>query len=106
MLCEAQGIEPDPELIPLEFSDFPEIVETAATIYNKLRDTYIPQEMPHYIGKDLTPLEMLYRMYDVEDPEEKRFILDVITIFDYYAVQSSGKRIEAEVKKLKNKPKK
>lgn len=106
MLCEAQGLEPDPAVMPWELDDFPEIVETATIIYNKLRDVYIPGDMPHFIGKDLAALDTILKIYEVLDPEDQRLILDVITIYDFYAVKASRTRIEAEMKKMKAKGKK
>lgn len=91
--------------MPLDIGDFPPIVEMALIIYNKLRDTYIPGDMPHYIGKDLAPITSLFDIYEVNDLEERRFIMDVLSILDHFAIKASRDRIEAANKKIRNKGK-
>lgn len=103
MICEAMGHEPDPKAMPWDLDDFPEIIQTATILYNKLRDTYIPGEMPHFIGKDLAALESLFRIYEVTDFEDQRLILDVITIYDHHSVNASKTRIEKAMKKMNQK---
>lgn len=99
------GHEPDPSQIPYELDDFPQIVQVALMIYNNLRDTYIPGEMPHYIGKDLSALPILFGIHYVTDTDEQKTVLDVINIFDTAAVKASKARIEAVIAKSKRKPK-
>jgi hypothetical protein len=106
LICESLGHEPDTAAMPFDLEDFPDIVHVALTIYNNLRDTYIPGDMPHYIGKDLSPILALFSIHHVTDTSEQKMVLDVINIFDAAAVKASRARIDAANKKIKKQPKK
>lgn len=85
----------DDSAMPIDINDFPDIVQLALHIYNSLRDTFIPGELPMFIGKDLSALPALFDIYEITTRERKEFILDVINIFDAEAVAVARKRIEA-----------
>lgn len=102
LLCEAQGIEPDPKVMPLDLNDFPPIVLLALNMFNQLRDVYIPGDFPTYIGKDLGALLTLLDIYEITQPRDKQLILKVINILDSAAVTAAKAKIEAVRKK--NKP--
>ena len=88
ILCESQGIDPNPEVMAkfIEVNDLPEIVQIAMEIYNNLTDTYVPGEIPIFIGKDKTALPFLYETFGI--PEDlKLFVLQVINIFDSMLVR-------------------
>lgn len=94
-LCEAQNVTPDPGVLSsyVELQDLPEIVQIALTIYNNLSDNYVPGDIPIFIGKDKSSLNILYEIYGVHG-EMKEFVLQIINIFDSLAVEASRKKIE------------
>lgn len=98
-ICEQLGQEPDENAMPLEMEDFPPIVSLGIAIFNQLRDTYIPTEMPIYRGKDLTSLPVLLDIFEVTSQVEKEFLLRIINILDAEAVIAANKR------RASNKPK-
>lgn len=103
--CRLQEIEPDPRAIPLDLTDFPEIVAVAISIFNGLRDTFIPGEIPQYSGKDITGLPILFDIYEITDTFDKQLILRTINILDGAARLTAQKEIErARKKATKGKP--
>jgi len=104
LLCESLGTEPNPEAMPLELEDFPDIVGQGLQIFNDLRDTYVPGEYPCYNGKDLSSLEILYNIYEIHDVRERQIILRVINIFDNSAVIAARKKLETLRKQNAKKP--
>lgn len=104
-MCESLGEKPNPDVLKrfVEIHDFPEVAQTALTIYNNLSDNYIPGDYPTYLGKDKSALLVFFDVYGVEDPDEKSLILQIINIFDSHAVAASRKRVEAAIKKSKMK---
>ena len=104
-MCESMGQDPNPEVLKrfVEIHDFPEVVQTGMTRYNNLSDNYLPGDYPTYLGKDKSSLLVLFDVYGVEDSDEKGLILSIINIFDSHAVTASRKRVEAAIKKAKNK---
>lgn len=94
LLCESMGIEPDPDVMPVELQDFPPIVSTSMQIYNSLIDCFIPGELPIFIGKDKAALGVLFDIYGIIDPIEKEFVLHFVNIFDSKAVEAARKRAE------------
>lgn len=75
-MCEALGTEPKEEEIPPTLDDFPAEVHTALLIYNNLRDIVEPMSGV-FMGKDLSTVEILFRLYNVEDYEQQ-FCLETI----------------------------
>jgi hypothetical protein len=98
LLCKAQGIEPDIGIIPMDFSDFPEIVHTSFEIYNNLEDRfqYINMETPAiFIGKEKSILKFLLEdIYLINTQYEKKLILDILNIIDKHAVKTSLDRLK------------
>lgn len=92
MICEKFGTEPDPNKMPLELDDFPPIVALGVTLFNQLRDTYIPGEIPHYSGKDLSALPVLFDIFDVTSSTDKQFLLRIINILDAEAVEAARRK--------------
>lgn len=99
-MCESLGTTPDPRAMPMDMSDFPEIVHIAVTIYNNLMDCYIPGDIPMFIGKDKSSLQVLFDIYGVLE-SEKELVLQIINIFDTKAVEASRRRVEKLGKKSK-----
>lgn len=100
-ICEVLGEKPNPEAMPLEMSDFPPIISLAFTIFNSLRDTFMPTEIPVYTGKDLAGLPVLLDIYEVTEPSDKQLLLQVINVLDAQAVAASRAEL---AKRAKTKP--
>lgn len=67
-MCEQLGTEPVESEIPVEYSDFPAIVQTAFTIYYMLRDIWDPMG-GNYMGKDTSVLFEFFNLYEIEHAE-------------------------------------
>ena len=97
-VCEQLGQEPDLEKMPLDISDFPEIVQIAMQTFNMLGDRV--QADIGYIGKDYTNLPIYIKIYGISDLE---FFLHLISWFDGRAVKKSSEQMKKELAKLKRK---
>jgi hypothetical protein len=79
-MCETLGTEPNPDEIPTEFSDFPELVQQVITIYYLLTDRWEGMSGT-YLGKDLTIVFNLFEMYHL-DKQEQLLALQLIQLLD------------------------
>lgn len=95
-MCDALSIEPVEEDIPLEYSDFPDLVQTCFLMYSKLRDIWDPMG-GNYLGKDLSIIFKLFDLYYIDDQEERIIALDIIQTMD-----NSRSKIISEKVKLKS----
>lgn len=98
LLCKAQGLEPNPDLIPLDFADFPEIVHTAFEIYNMLEDRFqfVNMETPAvFIGKEKTIIKFLMDdIFLINTQYEKKLIMDIISVIDRHAVSTAIQKLK------------
>ena len=103
LICKSQGTEPDPNIMPIDYSDFPEIVPLAFDIYNQLPDRFqfVNMETPElFIGKDKLLLKFLFDdIYLIYSQYEKKLILDIINIIDKNAVKESLNKLKRKVGK-------
>ncbi|AYJ73274.1 tail assembly chaperone [Proteus phage Stubb] len=98
------GRPPPPEdSRPIEFESLDTECKLAFMIFNRLRDTYVPGQMPQYNGKDLSGLPVLFEIYGITDNVEKEEILDLITILDGAAVKTSADSIKKAIKRSSSK---
>lgn len=97
-MCEQLGKEPDPEEMPPDMEDFPEIVQISIVIFNYLGDRVYPDI--GYVGKDYTNLPILIDIYGVEDVE---LLLSIVGFLDSRAIQKSSEALKQEREKLKRK---
>jgi hypothetical protein len=67
-MCEMLGDEPNEEDIPLEITDFPELVQQSFIIYRLLPDVWDTMN-GGYLGKDYTIVFNLFTMYELENYE-------------------------------------
>lgn len=79
-MCEALGTEPDENEIPVEYDDFPDIVQEAIGVYYKLRDEW-DSFSGTYMGKSYVGLAEIFDILEIEKCDRK-YILDWITIMD------------------------
>jgi hypothetical protein len=68
-MCEMLGNEPLEEEIPIEFSDFPILVQQVFTVYHYLPDKWDPMG-GNYLGKDLSIVFHLFGALSIEPVEE------------------------------------
>jgi len=92
--------EPKVEEMPPDYEDFPDIVIDAIETFNSLGDRIFADV--GYTGKDYTNLPYYIKINHVEEDQEEIF-LDILLRLDAQAIQTSQKRIKAEVDKMKRK---
>jgi hypothetical protein len=79
-MCDALGSTPIEEEIPIEFEDFPVLVQTALTLYETLRDEW-DYMAGNYIGKSHGNIFLLFDLYMIEE-EERLLVYKIITLAD------------------------
>lgn len=100
------GEKPDPNRMPIDFSDFPPLVRDAIEIFNRLGDRYTSTDLgPLYIGKDLSTLPLYYDTYLIQDADDKKLLLEIIQHLDSKQVKQAVSKWKQEAKKIKNKAK-
>jgi hypothetical protein len=92
--------EPKPEEMPPDYEDFPDIVIDAIETFNSLGDRIFADV--GYTGKDYTNLPYYMKINNIADDEQELF-LDILLRLDAQAIQTSHKRIKAEMDKIKRK---
>lgn len=97
-MCEQIGKEPNPDEIPPDWEDFPEIVQVAINTFNMLGDRVFPEI--GYIGKDYTNLSEFMEVYEIQD---KEYFLDILNWLDSRAIKKSSEELKREYDKLKRK---
>lgn len=80
-MCELLGNEPKDEDIPIELSDFPDLIQQILSIYSILKDTWDTMG-GSYLGKDLTILPMLLDCYSIDTKDEILIVLDIVQYID------------------------
>ncbi|QQO38507.1 hypothetical protein VPG01_149 [Vibrio phage VPG01] len=105
-MCAQLGETPDPKRIPVDFSDFPSLVKDAIEIYNRLGDRFTSTDLgPLYIGKDLNTLDLFYNVYQINDMEDRKLVMEVIQHVDSKMVKKAVSKWNTEAKKIKAKTK-
>ena len=79
-MCEMLGNEPVEEEIPIEFTDFPILVQQVFTIYYYLPDTWDPMG-GNYLGKNLSIVFNLFGALNIDSLEES-LCLQLLMIID------------------------
>lgn len=80
-MCEALGVEPVEDQIPVEFSDLPIEVQQCFKYYRLLRDIWDPMG-GSYMGKDMSTIFDIFELYEL-DTAEKLLAIDIIQDIDY-----------------------
>ncbi len=84
-MCEMLGQEPLEEEIPVELSDFPDLVQTCFLVYQFLKDNWDTMN-GGYLGKDYSNVFKLFEIYYI-DTQEYLICLEVLHHMD--SVRSS-----------------
>tara|TARA_B100001094_G_C17774374_1_gene596616 strand:+ start:148 stop:474 length:327 start_codon:yes stop_codon:yes gene_type:complete len=85
------GREPDPSKAPLEIYHFPFEVQQAIFIHNLMPDRWDGMNGT-YLGKDWSPLQLLFNVFEVENPKD-------LIIYLKFVEHYSTKRINNEAEK-------
>ncbi len=96
MICEQLGEEPNPEKFPPEITDFPEDIQKAILIFNKLGDRVAADI--GYLGKDYTQLPVYLDVYDIKN---KVLFLETLLRLDAKMIAKSAAMMKAERDKIK-----
>ena len=97
-MCEQLEQDPNPEEIPPDIEDFPEIAIQAMNTFSSLGDRVYPDI--GYMGKDFTTLPYYLEMYGIEDNE---LFLELLTYLESRAIKTSQEQLKREREKLKRK---
>jgi hypothetical protein len=81
------GVEPNPDKIPPELTDFPVEVQEALEIFNNLNDRIVADI--GYLGKDYTILPLY-----MENIEDRRLFLDVLSWMDNKIIKKSAEEMK------------
>lgn len=95
-MCEELGSEPIESEIPVELSDFPDMVQTCLVIYSKLADTW-DMGVGKFNGKDYSLVFKFFELYDVETKDQQIFMLDMMQVADSVRMQISADKVKAEL---------
>ena len=96
IVCEQTGVEPNPDKIPPEIQDFPQDVQTAMILFNKLGDRIYPDI--GYLGKDYTQLPIYMDVYEVKD---RKIFLETLLRLDSTVIKKSQEALKRERDKIK-----
>jgi|TARA_R100000479_G_scaffold157041_1_gene93701 hypothetical protein len=99
-ICEQLGEEPDPDKIPVEIEDLPDIVKEALYAFNMLGDRI--QAEVGYLGKDYSNLREIMNTQFIED---EQLYLQILNWLDSRAIEKSADTMKREHEKLKRKRK-
>ncbi len=84
--------------IPPDFEDFPEDVQAAILVYNRLGDRIVGDI--GYLGKDYTALDI---HIEIANPDCKEVFLETILRLDERMIKQSAESMKREREKLKRK---
>lgn len=88
-LCEQMGTQPDEKKCPPDFSDFPDSVQQAILVFNRLGDRTYPDV--GYLGKDYTSLDLHMRVNHIENED---LFLETLVRLDSYLIKRSGEQLK------------
>ena len=80
-MCEMLGTEPDPEEIPVELDDLPDLIQQALEIYGFLPDRWEGMSAT-FMGKDYSIAFELFRTYEIDCNVEQRLLLRIMSVID------------------------
>ena len=91
-MCEMLGSEPIASEIPVEINDFPELVQTAFTLYYMLRDIWDPMG-GNYLGKDYSIVFNLFDLYNI-DPQDRLLAMGLLQFVDSVRSKTIAEKIK------------
>lgn len=96
-MCKQLNKEPDPDEMPPEMHHFPEEIQKAILLYNKLGDRVYPDI--GYLGKDYTQLPIYLDIYNIKNRE---LFLETLLRIDSRVIKNSADKMASERKKAEN----
>tara|TARA_B100000902_G_scaffold261045_1_gene247317 strand:- start:4897 stop:5211 length:315 start_codon:yes stop_codon:yes gene_type:complete len=97
---EQMGQPIEEDKIPPTIDDFPEEVNIAMDIFNRMGDRVYPDI--GYIGKDFTNLNLYMEVYGVTE-KDRDFLLEIIEWLDARAIKKAAEQLKREYDKMKRK---
>lgn len=97
-LCEQIGQEPNEEKCPPGYEDFPEPVQQAIEVFNKLGDRVYPDI--GYMGKDYTSINLHMEVVGVT---QKDIFLDTLVRLDAFMIKRSAEQLKKARDSVKKK---
>lgn len=94
-MCEMLGEEPLEAEIPIELSDFAELVQQCFVMYGILSDTWDSMG-GNYLGKDYSIIFNLFDLYQISDPSEKLLSLELLQHIDNVRAKLISDKIKAK----------
>jgi hypothetical protein len=94
-ICEVTNTEPDPEKIPVEYSDLLLDTQLAMVIVNLLPDKW-DGASGFFQGKDLSILPYLLELYEIDN---KIDMISLITVIINESAQITNNKLKKKVKK-------
>ena len=93
-MCEMLGQDPIEEEIPVEVSDFPDLVQQCFVLYGILADNWDSMG-GGYMGKDYSIVFNLLQVYQITEPEEILLCLDFLQHMDSVRSKLVAEKIKA-----------
>lgn len=100
MMCEQLGNEPIDEEIPMDFNEFPNVVQEALNIFSILPDNWEGMSGT-YMGKDYSILP--YLMDEIFHVEDKQQTMQFLLIIGNIIMEIRSKEQKARQRKAKTK---
>ena len=97
-LCEHLNQEPNEEKCPPGYEDFPEPVQQAIEVFNKLGDRVYPDI--GYMGKDYTSINLHMEVVGVT---QKDIFLDTLVRLDAFMIKKSAEQLKKARDSVKKK---
>lgn len=97
-ICEQLGQEPLETKCPPDFEDFPESVQQAVLVFNKLGDRVYPEI--GYMGKDYTSINLHMEVVGVTN---KEIFLETLVRLDEFMIKKSSDQLKKARDKVKSK---
>ena len=94
-MCEMLGHEPIEEEIPIEISDFPDLVQQCFVLYGILSDNWDAMG-GGYMGKDYGIVFNLFQVYNIVQTEEILLCLDFLQHMDSVRQKLIAEKIKAK----------
>ena len=98
-MCEMLGEEPSEENMPVEFQDFPDLVQQCFLIHRTLTDVWDTMN-GNYMGKDYTIVFKLFELYQIEQTETL-VALDLLHSIDAVKSKTVAEKIRQKTSQTK-----
>lgn len=93
-MCEMLNQEPIEEEIPVEVSDFPELVQQCFVIYSMLSDIWDSMG-GSYLGKDYSTVFKLLELHEITEHQETVLCLEFLRHMDQVRQKLVAEKIKA-----------